>query len=391
MAWSVPTLDEIIRRIENDVETELSKAQGTSSQVVLLPVGITRILIRSFGLAVFSLYKFIAFLLAQRFAKDAEKEYLEKIGSEINRFRLPSRESSGVVIFTGNIGLVNTVVPGNTSLLHESGVEVITTSPATFSELLGSAIAAASARAVAPGSSGNIPAGGVLSMANPIQGVTSVMVNPGSDFVGGRDVESDDQYRTAVLHRKRYPSTGGNRNDLEEWAKEVHGVADAWCFPQTPSSGKATIAIRAAGSNPVPPSDILNEVLAHVSTKKTVTCDLFAVPVTVSQVRMNISTRPTSTQVRNRIIDNVKQVLVDESRPGSRHYVYPSASPNLTYPIQKDRIFAGIQRSGVDYYVVNSIEVNHGSGWAASPSSESSILMSGYAILTLNSIIWQAA
>lgn len=57
--------------------------------------------------------------------------------------------------------------------------------------------------------------------------------------------EADADYLARILDRIRRPPAGGNRYDYVKWAKEITGVAEAWCVPLGQGLGTVDVIILA--------------------------------------------------------------------------------------------------------------------------------------------------
>ena len=99
--------------------------------------------------------------------------------------------------------------------------------------------------AVVPGTSGNVEAGTVTVMAEPISGITSI-TNP-ERITGGTAEESDDSLRDRIqeINNSTEASFVGCVSDYRRWAMEVPGVGDVFVIPQwdpdVPNSVKVVV------------------------------------------------------------------------------------------------------------------------------------------------------
>lgn len=69
--------------------------------------------------------------------------------------------------------------------------------------------------------------------------------------------ETDAAYLARILERIRRPAAGGNQYDYINWAKEVDGVAQAWCIPIAQGLGTVDVIILAGADttgNEIPSS-----------------------------------------------------------------------------------------------------------------------------------------
>ncbi|GAW29593.1 hypothetical protein ULO1_21630 [Carboxydocella sp. ULO1] len=92
-----------------------------------------------------------------------------------------------------------------------------------------------------PGASGNVAAGTITILAQPVAGITSV--NNVATTSGGLDEEDDASLLARYLQRVRSPSAGGNKADYVNWAMEVPGVGGVFVVPVRDGPGTVSIAI----------------------------------------------------------------------------------------------------------------------------------------------------
>ena len=96
-----------------------------------------------------------------------------------------------------------------------------------------------------PGAVGNLPAGTVLNIANPIDGIPSTAIVTAVTIEGTADEELEE-YRKRVLYKFRNKSQSGSPLDYYSWTMEVSGIVDA--LPYVLEEGTVTIYPVAEGS-----------------------------------------------------------------------------------------------------------------------------------------------
>lgn len=101
-----------------------------------------------------------------------------------------------------------------------------------------------SARALFPGSRGNVPEGSITAFVAEYPGLYRV-TQPEPAF-GGRDTEGDEELLARVKARWQTPSTGGNQGDYERWALAVPGVSRVKVY--NPSAGNVAVYLVAEGN-----------------------------------------------------------------------------------------------------------------------------------------------
>jgi len=179
-------------------------------------------------------------VLERGFAQTTFGEYLTLRAEEHGVIRKPATKATGIVTFTGTPG---TVIPAGTRVSTAS----TETEPAiVFATDVDAAIPAEGTVDVAvtaeqAGAAGNVPAGSITFLVEPVSGVTSVInANPTS---GGADEESDEALRKRYLTRVRNPSASGNKADYINWALEVQGVGGVSVVPVEDGPGTVSVYI----------------------------------------------------------------------------------------------------------------------------------------------------
>lgn len=110
------------------------------------------------------------------------------------------------------------------------------------------------------GSAGNAQAEEVNLNLADIQNLTSIG-NPLA-FTNGVDEESDDSLLARLLDKVRNPTSGGNKNDYKQWAKEVAGVVEVEVIPLWNGPGTVQVIIIGEGGSPIP--DLVPTVKEHL-------------------------------------------------------------------------------------------------------------------------------
>ena len=322
MPYERPSLQTIKDRIEADLESRLT------GDAPLLVNGILRVLVRVFAGAMHILYGFLAFIADQLFATTAEREYLNRIGTMWGVARKAASFATGELTFSGTNG---TLVPTSTRVATEDGVEYETTADGTISG--GSVAVAASAVEAGADANTESPSPSV-DLVEPIAGVTGAVIS--TDFGGGEDEESDEDYRARILQRIQNPPAGGTATDFERWAKEVSGVDNAWTYPTTPGPGQVTVIFTGSAT--------ISAVETYISERMPVTSDLTVDNPVDKTVDIDISITPNSTALQAAINTNLAQIFDEVAKPGEDVLI--------------SQIRDAISSAGVDDYVITNIEVD---------------------------------
>jgi uncharacterized phage protein gp47/JayE len=224
----------------------------------------------------------------------------------------------GSVSFFSTGGFVT--VPANTQLSYSTGVTYETLEDIVVSDQPTSV----SARALDPGTIGNLLPGTVLSMSAVILGLnnTATVV----EMANGTDTETDDELRMRVLLRIREPPMGGAANDFVEWALSYPGVTRAWSYPLEMGMGTVTVRfmmddLRASNNGFPYPQDITNvdnylNTVRPVAVKDFFTEAPIPFPINVRVTWLN----PDSASVRDAIVESLQAVFLMNSKPGQTWY-----------------------------------------------------------------------
>jgi uncharacterized phage protein gp47/JayE len=232
MPWTTPTLKDTRRMTRDYVLSQLkAKALIPNSSLRIMSDGQS-------GLTHLTLL-YLDWLAKQLLPDSAEKEWLDRHGviwltnADGSKGRKAATYAKGVVRFGGTQGFT---VPVGTLL---NGANALQYQTVTQAEIASGGYGDASAVALTAGVAGNLPDGDALSLATPIQSITSAVLF--GDMSGGVDIESDDQLRERILHRIQNPPMGGALEDYVTWALAVPGVTRAWAAAE---QGPGTMTVR---------------------------------------------------------------------------------------------------------------------------------------------------
>lgn len=110
------------------------------------------------------------------------------------------------------------------------------------------------------GTAGNAQSGEINLNLADIQNLTSI--GNSAAFTNGVDDEQDESLLARVLDKVRNPTSGGNKNDYKQWAKEVPGVAEVEVISLWNGPGTVQVIIIGAGGSPIP--DLVEAVKEHL-------------------------------------------------------------------------------------------------------------------------------
>lgn len=224
------TYETILQRMLDSLPADLDKSEGGFIWDALSPAAIELALAAIWAQQI----------LERGFASTTFGQYLDLRCEEHGITRRPAVKASGQATFTGTAG---TVIPAGTQVSTASSgaapaVFFATTSEATIGA---EGTVTVDIEAMEAGVSGNVAAGTITLLAQPVSGVTSV-TNPAAT-TGGLDEEDDASLLARYLQRVQSPSAGGNKADYVNWAMEVAGVGGVSVVPVRDGPGTVSIAI----------------------------------------------------------------------------------------------------------------------------------------------------
>ncbi|MGP2862214.1 baseplate J/gp47 family protein [Serratia bockelmannii] len=226
MPFNVPTLRQLIKTGEQDIEIELDEK--------LPPVGVERALNTSFSGAVRDVYDYQSWIADQVVPspKSDDQTIIDTASTE-GVIRKAATYAVGNAIFKGT-----QPIPLNTEMQarNGNGYHVITASAPV------NGVQNITIQADDVGASGNLDADAQLTLVSPIPGVESTGVVDGYGLTGGTDIEPISELLDRLLFRKRNPPVGGAVHDYVIWAREMAGVSRAWAWDAWHGPGTVGLA-----------------------------------------------------------------------------------------------------------------------------------------------------
>jgi len=322
MPFERPTLTELVARISGDVEMRLSDVGS------LLRRSVLKVHARVFAGAIHLTYGFLTYMRDQLFVSTADSEYLDIHGNEYGITRQAPTAASGQAIATGTVG---TVIPEGSEVASSDGVSYATTQDHTIG-LLGTVTI--TIEATETGADGNEDAGASLSFVSPIDGVDSAAIVASDGLTGGSDEETDNNYRSRILNRKRRVPHGGCEHDLESWMKEIAGVTRAWVFPLYNGVGTVAVAFVRDGDPLIVPSaadraEMETYLIQHddpatgetVGVPVTMLPGLTVLPLSLRSIDLSIAVYPNNVDVRMAIEAAIENLFLIDGGPGQTIYL----------------------------------------------------------------------
>ncbi|WP_277187691.1 baseplate J/gp47 family protein [Caballeronia sp. BR00000012568055] len=220
MPFSRPTLTQLRAQAAQQLNAELPGADA------LLRFSNLRVIGDIEAAQACMLYGYLDWIALQCTPFTAQDEYLEAWGALKGVTRKPCAQSSGSLVFTGTD---SKIVDIGAAVQRSDGIAYTTTSAG---KVAGGSVTVTASAVPDPqgltGSNGDCAAGTQFTLSNAIAGIDSTGY-AATAFLGGADIERNDDYRDRVLYVYQNPPQGGDQSDYVEWALTVPGVTRAWC------------------------------------------------------------------------------------------------------------------------------------------------------------------
>jgi len=303
-----PTLQELIDRAQNDVNSNIDGADAKLRRSVL------NVLSAVVSGQTHGLYGYLNYIAKQAIVSTADNDSLVLWSKVWNISRKPSTKAAGEIVFTGIDG---SVIPAGTEVRRgDDAVYVVDQSVA-----IAAGQASVNVTAQASGLSGNTDAGTQISLLAAIAGVVSTGSVANAGLVAGADIESDAELLIRVLDRIQQPPHGGALFDYKKWALEVPGVTRAW--PVSTELGAGTVTVRFMMDNTysdgVPQAADVAIVQSYLDdeVRRPITTQVFALAPVSMPVDVTIQDlSPDTADVRKAVIDELADFIAREAEPG---------------------------------------------------------------------------
>lgn len=236
--------EEIQERMMENLPTDISNMPGDFPYDFTMPTAIEVSQLMQFGIV-------RALMIA--FPEYAWDEWLDLHGGQVQVARKEAVTASGFINVLGEEG--TEIEAGSTFCVpaddDEEDIEFDTTETVILQEGIVARIPVVASEA---GASGNVAAGTITMMAEPIDGIESVTNDEPTS--GGMDEEDDDSYYERI--HAAYTSSlyyTGNDTDYKRWAREITGIGDCIVVPAW--NGPGTVKLILVDSNGSPASQSL--------------------------------------------------------------------------------------------------------------------------------------
>lgn len=269
MPFSVPTLSEVNRVVENGFSEAFYGTSGTLRVMVL------KIISKVTAAAVYLVILLAAAIWKNNFTATADIDGLVRKGDVLTTPPKPASRARGIVIVTGTGG---TSVPAGTVLVDDVvGNEYELLTSATIPPGLTSVTV--QVYSVEFGSAYNLPAGTALTFRDAAPGTFTFAVDS-EGLYGGASVdvnvggavqkwgETVEEYRHRLQVRERNQPVGGSVTDYWRWAMSFSEVSDCFVADNWPLTNNIAIYIADFRTNAISlNSTIINSVQTYVSSK----------------------------------------------------------------------------------------------------------------------------
>ncbi len=222
--------------------------------------------------------------------------FLDRIAASVGLARKAATTASGYLTVTGIEGTIIPVgflfsTPGGSGV-DNVAYEMAASSAITIGETL---TAQVYVKCTEEGTVGNVPAGSITMMVEPMSGITSI--TNAAAMTGGVEEEDDEALRARIHDRdmSKESSNVGNVSDYKRWAQEVAGVGDVVVISEWAGAGTGTVKLVIMDSNGNPANQtILDDVYAHIVSpdnedERLAPTGAILTVVTASIITMNIS------------------------------------------------------------------------------------------------------
>ena len=242
------TYETILQRMLDTLPSDLDKSEGSFIWDALSPAAIELALAAIWAQEV----------LRRGFVGTTFGAYLDLRCEEHGLTRRPAVKATGQVTFIGTPG---TVIPAGTQVSTASteAAPAIFFATKTEATIGAGGSVTVDIEAVEAGASGNVAAGTITMLVQPVAGVTGV--SNAAAATGGLDEENDASLLGRYLAKVRSPGTSGNKADYINWALEVPGVGGVQVIPLW--NGPGTVKVVLLGADKLPASQAVVDAVKN--------------------------------------------------------------------------------------------------------------------------------
>ena len=241
--------DDIQERMMDNLPDDISQMEGDFPYDFTMPTAIELSQLYQEG---------IVQALMAAFPEYAADEFLDLHGEDAGLTRKPAMAATGIVQVTAEEG---TVIEAGTVFLvpatdTEDAIEFTSDEDVEWTE---DGTLDVAVTAVEGGADGNVAAGTITVMEDPIDEVSAVTNSTPTS--GGMDEEDDDAFYERI-HAENEDSNSyiGNDSDFRKWALQVDGIGD--CVVDPAWNGPGTVRLILVDSNGQPASSALVQAVS---------------------------------------------------------------------------------------------------------------------------------
>ncbi|MDE6108539.1 MAG: baseplate J/gp47 family protein [Oscillospiraceae bacterium] len=231
---------------------------------------------------VYGLYAQAEWLSRQCFPQTAQGEYLDRHAALRGVERKAAVQAKGIIRFSVEAAPgadltipVGTVCATAAMTRFETLKEAILPGDGTYVDV--------PARAVEPGTGGNVPAGSVVMTVPPVGVRSCVNTAP---FAGGADAEEDEALRKRVLDTYRRMPNGANAAFYEQGALSFDRVAACTVLPR--KRGVGTVDVVVSTTAGLPDEGLLKELQDYFEQRREIAVDVQVKAPTVKNVNVSV-------------------------------------------------------------------------------------------------------
>ncbi|HBC0987558.1 TPA: baseplate J/gp47 family protein [Escherichia coli] len=322
--YNPPSISRVISQIIADIDSRLTGAESAVKNRILNAIAY------AVGGGISGEYEELEWLAHQIIPHLSDDDFLLRWCAFFGVIRKGAAPADGKITVTvAQAG----VIPKETMFRRADGT-IYSTTEAIATKSGGSVTVPA--QATTAGIATNCVAGTAVSIVNPVEYVQPTAVVSASGMTGGSDIEPLAQLRQRLLFRVQYPPQGGTQWDYERWAREVPGVAAAWCYPAEATPGgpgnvEVTFVLDAEGDARFPTAADVERVDSYIRrhndplTNQPVGKPLGPVLTTYGTVKKEINfiikLTPNTVEVQEAVKEQIALLFADESRPDSTIYL----------------------------------------------------------------------
>jgi uncharacterized phage protein gp47/JayE len=171
------------------------------------------------------------------------------------------------------------------------------------------------------GSVTDTAAGGTLSLASPVTGVSTTVTVGTAGLTGGADIETPEHLLERLEERIQETPQGGSDADYRRWALPL-GATRVWVYRWWQGTGTVGVTFMCDGrSNPIPQAADVAAVLAAINAARPVAAPTFVFAPTADPLNFTIHLNPDSTAIRTAVQAELASLIANQCTPGGTYTV----------------------------------------------------------------------